>query len=79
MYPANKFVEDFVGADRALKRLALQRVRDIDLWKAACVRIGEPVGGPQKLDDADIDYLLVVDDDGKPKGWLSERGLRASG
>ena len=35
MYPADKFVEDFVGADRALKRLALQRVRDIDLWKAA--------------------------------------------
>ena len=28
--PANPFVEDFVGADRALKRLALQRVRDID-------------------------------------------------
>ena len=35
MYPAEPFVEDFVGADRALKRLALQRVRDIDLWKAA--------------------------------------------
>ena len=34
MYPASRFVEDFVGADRALKRLALQRVRDIDLWKA---------------------------------------------
>jgi osmoprotectant transport system ATP-binding protein len=32
MHPANAFVEDFVGADRALKRLALQRVRDVDLW-----------------------------------------------
>ncbi|HEX3277460.1 MAG TPA: ABC transporter ATP-binding protein [Thermoleophilaceae bacterium] len=32
MQPANSFVEDFVGADRALKRLSLQRVRDIDLW-----------------------------------------------
>nr|MBA3510133.1 ATP-binding cassette domain-containing protein [Thermoleophilaceae bacterium] len=42
MYPNGKFVEDFVGADRALKRLALQRVRDIDLWKAATVRVGEP-------------------------------------
>ena len=42
MYPANPFVEDFVGADRALKRLALQRVRDVDLWKAPLVRVGEP-------------------------------------
>jgi osmoprotectant transport system ATP-binding protein len=32
MQPANGFVEDFVGSDRALKRLALQRVRDVDLW-----------------------------------------------
>jgi osmoprotectant transport system ATP-binding protein len=43
MYPANRFVEDFVGADRALKRLALQRVRDVDLWSAPLVRAGEPV------------------------------------
>ena len=40
MYPKGRFVEDFVGADRALKRLALQRVRDIDLWKAPLVRVG---------------------------------------
>ena len=51
MNPAEKFVEDFVGADRALKRLALQRVRDIDLWKAAEVRVGEPVAEARaKLD-----------------------------
>ena len=47
MYPAGEFVEDFVGADRALKRLALQRVRDIDLWKAPLVRVGEPVAEAQ--------------------------------
>ena len=39
--PANEFVEDFVGADRALKRLSLQRVRDVDLWRAPLVREGE--------------------------------------
>jgi osmoprotectant transport system ATP-binding protein len=32
MQPANDFVRDFVGADRALKRLALLRVRDVNLW-----------------------------------------------
>ena len=77
MYPAEKFVEDFVGADRALKRLALQRVRDIDLWKAATVRVGEP--SPRrapKLEDADLDIPLLVDDEDRPIGWLSERGLQ---
>jgi osmoprotectant transport system ATP-binding protein len=29
MAPADAFVEDFVGTDRALKRLALLRVRDV--------------------------------------------------
>ena len=77
MYPAEPFVEDFVGADRALKRLALQRVRDIDLWKAATVRAGEPVAEARKqLEEADLDIALLVDDQGRPKGWLSERGLQ---
>ena len=43
MAPADEFVEQFVGADRALKRLALQRVRDVDLIKVAQIRAGEPV------------------------------------
>jgi osmoprotectant transport system ATP-binding protein len=76
MYPADSFVEDFVGADRALKRLALQRVRDIDLWKAPLVRVGEPVAQARaKLADAEVPYPLLVDDAGRPLGWLSERGL----
>jgi osmoprotectant transport system ATP-binding protein len=75
-YPADDFVKDFVGADRALKRLALQRVRDIDLWKAAVVRVGESTADVrEKLADADLDIPLLVDGDGKPVGWLSERAL----
>ena len=76
MYPQSRFVEDFVGADRALKRLALQRVRDIDLWKAPLVRVGEPVAHARaKVRDSDLSYPLLVDGDGKPLGWLSERAL----
>jgi osmoprotectant transport system ATP-binding protein len=69
--PANEFVEDFVGADRALKRLSLQRVRDVDLWRAPLVREGEaaPDG------DFDVPYPLVVDAEGRPLRWLS--GSRA--
>jgi osmoprotectant transport system ATP-binding protein len=76
MHPADRFVEDFVGADRALKRLALQRVRDIDLWKAPLVRVGELVSEVQaKIADADVDIPLLVDADGRPIGWLSRRAL----
>ena len=78
MAPADQFVEDFVGADRALKRLALQRVRDIDLWKAAVVKVGDPVAEVRaKMEDADIKIPLLVDDDHRPIGWLSEGALRA--
>jgi osmoprotectant transport system ATP-binding protein len=76
MHPANPFVEDFVGSDRALKRLALQRVRDVDLWTAPLVRVGESAAEARaKLADSEVPYPLLVDDDGRPLGWLTERAL----
>ncbi len=75
--PANAFVEDFVGADRALKRLALERVRDVDLWTAPLVHEGEAVAEARtRAAASEVPYALVVDDDGRPLGWLTERGLR---
>jgi osmoprotectant transport system ATP-binding protein len=77
MAPADPFVEDFVGSDRALKRLALQRVRDIDLWRPGLVRVGEPVAEARaKVADSDLPYPLLIDADGRPLGWLSERALQ---
>jgi len=76
MYPEGRFVEDFVGADRALKRLALQRVRDVDLWRAPLVRVGEPVAEARaKMADSEVPIPLLVDGDGQPIGWLSDKGL----
>jgi osmoprotectant transport system ATP-binding protein len=76
MAPANRFVEDFVGADRALKRLALERVRDVDLWTAPLVRVGEPVAEARvKLAASEVNIPLLIDADGRPLGWLSERAL----
>jgi osmoprotectant transport system ATP-binding protein len=76
MSPASPFVEDFVGADRALKRLSLQRVRDVDLWQAPLVRVGDAVADVRRqLESADVRIPLLVDERGAPLGWLSERGL----
>jgi len=76
MSPADEFVEDFVGSDRALKRLALLRVRDIDLWEAPPARAGEPTAGVRAaLATAEVPYALMVDAEQHPLGWLSERDL----
>jgi osmoprotectant transport system ATP-binding protein len=78
MAPADEFVEDFVGADRALKRLALMRVSDIDLWEAPLAHVGQATGEVRaKLEGAEVAYPLLVDSERRPLGWLSERDLRA--
>jgi osmoprotectant transport system ATP-binding protein len=78
MDPADEFVEDFVGADRALKRLALMRVADIDLWKAPLAHVGQASAEVRaKLAGAEVPYPLLVDSERRPLGWLSERDLTA--
>ena len=77
MAPADDFVEDFVGADRALKRLALMRVADIDLWEAPLAYVGQPTAEVRaKLDGAEVPHALLVDSERRPLGWLSESDLR---
>jgi len=77
MAPADGFVEDFVGADRALKRLALMRVSDIDLWQAPLAYVGQPTAEVRvKLEGAEVPYALAVDSERRPLGWLSEADLR---
>jgi osmoprotectant transport system ATP-binding protein len=76
MSPADGFVEDFVGADRALKRLSLIRVREVDLWKAPLAQVGEPAARVrERVAAADLPHPLVVDGEGRPRGWMSERDL----
>ncbi len=78
MSPANAFVEDFVGADRALKRLALMRVRDINLWQAPLAFVGQSTAEVKtKLDGAEVPHALLVDSERRPIGWLSDSDLRA--
>jgi len=78
MAPADEFVEDFVGADRALKRLALMRVSDIDLWEAPLAHVGQATAEVRaKLRGAEVPYPLLVDSERRPLGWLSERDLAA--
>jgi osmoprotectant transport system ATP-binding protein len=77
MAPADDFVEDFVGADRALKRLALMRVSDIDLWEAPLAHVGQATSEVRaKFPDAEVPYALVIDPERRPLGWLSDADLQ---
>jgi osmoprotectant transport system ATP-binding protein len=76
MAPADDFVEDFVGADRALKRLSLMRVGDVDLWRAPLGFVGQATAEVRaKLYGAEVPHALLVDSERRPVGWLSERDL----
>src|SRR6202012_4244415 len=78
MAPANEFVEDFVGADRALKRLSLLRVGDINLWRAPNARPGQSTADVRAQlahPDVEVPYALLVDERERPLGWLTQRDL----
>jgi CBS domain containing-hemolysin-like protein len=54
------------------------RVSDIDLWKAPLARAGQASDEVRaELTDAEVPYPLLVDDTGRPVGWLSNRDLES--
>jgi osmoprotectant transport system ATP-binding protein len=71
--PASDFVARFVGADRGLKRLSLTRVGDLKLPMPVMAKPGERAQeGRQRLrNDAAFPYLLLVNDEQRPIGWIS--------
>ena len=76
--PCNDFVADFVGADRALKVLGLQRVRD-----AVAGRPENVVSSAMQTEEAlhcmeakDFEYVIVVDDGDRPVGYVTRKHLK---
>ncbi|MFW5722747.1 MAG: ABC transporter ATP-binding protein [Desulfohalobiaceae bacterium] len=75
--PKNKFVADFVGADRALKVLGLMRTRDAMNRSPRNTLKGE-VPAPQSLktmEERNIRYGIVLEK-GKPLGYVKPRDLK---
>jgi osmoprotectant transport system ATP-binding protein len=74
--PADEFVARFVGADRGLKRLSLSRVKDVTLEHPATVRVGDDTAAIERqLDRASTPYVLMVDEQDRPVGWLWRQDL----
>jgi osmoprotectant transport system ATP-binding protein len=78
--PASEFVARFVGADRGLKRLSLNRVGDLPLQSPITARPGDDAADAAARTHADpFPYLLLLDASGRPIGWVDERAIPTSG
>jgi osmoprotectant transport system ATP-binding protein len=74
--PANDFVKRFVGPERGLKRLALIKVRDIEIEEGPVVTSNDPVESAFKeMDRFGYEWVSVVDD-GHLFGWVDRDSLK---
>jgi osmoprotectant transport system ATP-binding protein len=73
--PANDFVKQFVGAERGLKRLALIKVRDIEVEEGPVVAPSTMVDEARtRMRGFEQDWAAVVDD-GELLGWVDPASL----
>ncbi len=73
--PANSFVEDFVGAERGLKRLALIKVSDIKVEEGPVVEVtASPDEARRQMERFGLDWVTVIDG-GRLRGWVDGAAL----
>lgn len=79
-HPKDRFVRDFVGSDRSLKRLGLVRVADLmDPESKPLVRMRDTTDkARQVIEEHRVRSAFVVDDEGVLKGWVDLDGIRQS-
>jgi osmoprotectant transport system ATP-binding protein len=62
--PVDDFVDNFVGRDRGYRGLGFRSSAALTLGELPTVALGEQAS-------SDAGWLLVVDDEGRPQGWLN--------
>ncbi|WP_406413312.1 ABC transporter ATP-binding protein [Streptomyces sp. NBC_01614] len=76
-HPADEFVEDFLGADRGIRRLSFFPSAGLELLTEPLVAVDATAEQITAAATADVPYLLVTDPDGKPLGWGEPQDLTA--
>ncbi len=75
--PADRFVEDFVGAGSTLKQLSLSRVSDVELTDPTTATIGQDAAEVVARAEANGDRaVIVLDDHRRPRAWVWLRDIR---
>ncbi|MEU3839606.1 ABC transporter ATP-binding protein [Streptomyces sp. NPDC028635] len=67
--PADAFVEDFLGADRGIRRLSFFSSAGLGLLTEPVVAVDATAQQIAAADGGEAPYLLVTDADGRPLGW----------
>jgi osmoprotectant transport system ATP-binding protein len=76
--PANAFIEEFVGSERGLKRLALITVADIEVEEGPVVRPADPSEvAVAAMGRFGLDWTTVAQD-GRLLGWVDRHMLEGS-
>ncbi|MER6180363.1 ABC transporter ATP-binding protein [Streptomyces sp. NPDC001652] len=77
--PADAFVEDFLGADRGIRRLSFFPSAGLELSTGPVVAVDASAEqlAERVRDSADAPYLLVTDAEGRPLGWSEPQHLTA--
>jgi osmoprotectant transport system ATP-binding protein len=79
LHPASDFVSRFVGVDRGLKRLSLLTVADVHPEPGAVARVGEVAEiAWRRAMDAGSNFVLLLDRDERPQGWMRVEQLTTS-
>ncbi|HET9260731.1 MAG TPA: ABC transporter ATP-binding protein [Acidimicrobiia bacterium] len=74
--PVNAFVEDFLGGERGLKRLALRTVSEADLSPGPVVSVDSTVDEARAtMSEHEVDWFGLLDADGMLLGWVPENAL----
>jgi len=77
--PKDRFVRDFVGADRVLKGLRLLRARDVMRTPKLTIRLGESVErAMQILDEKHRSWIPAVESDGRFVGWIEREDVESA-
>jgi osmoprotectant transport system ATP-binding protein len=75
--PANRFVEDFVGAGSTLKQLSLRRVSEVTLRHPTTAHVGDRAAEVVARAEAAKDpAVIVLDDRKRPRAWVWLREMR---
>lgn len=76
-HPATKFVHDFMGADRALKRLGRVRVSDVMRTEVPTLQDGSDTATlAHRASCAESRFIYIVDARGRLEGWFDCVALR---
>ncbi len=78
--PASEFVADFVGADRALKRLKVTEIGTTDLEQPPVLDAGATLAEARRRMDADaLDFAVALGEGGRLRGYLARARAEGDG